>query len=123
MMKFLMFLVKKEMKGFYDNLDFYLCASWSEGTPNPAREAGSCGIPVVTTRVGNMLELIKPGRNGFFIEPTVQSIVSQFRKISQMDKASYRRMSETIRDSVVYDWSWDKRIKNFVSAFDELLSG
>jgi len=39
------------MVEFYRSLDVYVCASRSEGTPNPCLEAAACGLPVVTTRV------------------------------------------------------------------------
>ena len=70
-----------QMLDFYRSIDFYLCASWNEGTPNPGLEAGACGVPVVSTRVGNMRELIKDGTNGYFVEPTVESIVDCFNNI------------------------------------------
>ena len=52
---------REEMLDFYHSLDVYVCASRSEGTPNPCLEAAACGLPVVTTRVGNMPELIRDG--------------------------------------------------------------
>lgn len=116
-------LSPKQMRKFYWGVDFYLCASWNEGTPNPALEAGACGVPVVSTCVGNMRELIRPGENGFFIEPTVESVVEQFKKISTMDRQEYYRMSGNMRDSIVRDWSWGKRVGNFISAFDKLEEG
>jgi glycosyltransferase involved in cell wall biosynthesis len=47
----------EEMREFYQSLHVYVCASRSEGTPNPCLEAAACGVPVVTTPVGNMPEL------------------------------------------------------------------
>jgi len=44
----------EEMREFYQSLHVYVCASRSEGTPNPCLEAAACGVPVVTTPVGNM---------------------------------------------------------------------
>ena len=111
-----------KMKDFYSGIDFYVCASWNEGTPNPALEAGACGIPVVTTRVGNMRELVKHGENGFFIEPTADSIVEQFKTIKGLTSEDYKKMSENIRSSIAWDWSWDMRKRNFNEAFARLVS-
>lgn len=58
----------EEMRDFYHSLDVYVCASRSEGAPNPCLEAAACGIPLVTTRVGSMPELIQDGVNGPFVE-------------------------------------------------------
>ncbi|HEX7829916.1 MAG TPA: glycosyltransferase family 4 protein, partial [Thermoanaerobaculia bacterium] len=49
----------EEMREFYQSLDVYVCASRSEGTPNPCLEAAASGVPVLTTPVGNMPEFIR----------------------------------------------------------------
>ncbi len=68
---------RREMLDFYHSLDVYVCASRTEGTPNPCLEAAACGLPVITTRVGNMPELIRDGENGFFVERDVADIAGK----------------------------------------------
>ncbi len=114
-------LTDSDMKIYYNSIDFYLCASWNEGTPNPALEAGASGVPIITTRVGNMPEIIKDGENGYFIEPTVESIVAQFDALRSMDSKSYENMSCAIRKTIESNWTWSERIKNFQTAYDALL--
>lgn len=116
-------LSRVEMRDYYRQIDFYLCASWNEGTPNPALEAAACGVPVVTTCVGNMRELIQQGTNGFFIGPTAESIVETFREIRRLDSEAYASMSKSIRQSILTDWTWEKNIQSYVPAFDRLLDG
>ncbi|MBI4343121.1 MAG: glycosyltransferase family 4 protein [Candidatus Omnitrophica bacterium] len=110
------------MRRWYRGLDFYLCASWNEGTPNPALEAGACGVPVVTTRVGNMPELIQPGENGWFVAPTVDSIVEAVRGLQRLSQAEYAAMSAVMRSRIERDWSWERRIGAFVEALEALVA-
>jgi glycosyltransferase involved in cell wall biosynthesis len=114
---------EKEMLDFYHRIDYYLNASWHEGTPNPALEAAACGVPVVTTRVGNMLDIVVHAKNGFFVEPTVNSIVKQFENINQITEDNYYLLSSNIRNSIVKDWTWDKSMINYKVAFERLLDG
>jgi len=116
-------LSQNEMKEFYHGIDYYLCASWHEGTPNPALEAAACGIPVVTTRVGNMPELVEHGENGFFIEPRADSIVEQFEEIRGLSVSDYLRLSTNVRSSILANWTWEKNVANYQMAFERLLSG
>jgi glycosyltransferase involved in cell wall biosynthesis len=49
-----------------DASSIYICTSFQEGGPLPAMDAMARGCIVLTTPVGQMLELIKNGVNGFF---------------------------------------------------------
>jgi glycosyltransferase involved in cell wall biosynthesis len=109
-----------QMSNYYKEIDFYLCASWNEGTPNPALEAASSGVPIVSTKVGNMPELIIEGENGFFIEPTVDSIVERFVDLSNISIEKYTKMSLDIRETVDNSWSWDEKIKGYIDVFNKL---
>lgn len=111
-----------EMPGFYHGIDYYLCTSWHEGTPNPALEAASCGVPVVSTSVGNMPELIRHGENGFFVEPTLESIVGRFRQVRSLGIDRYGAMSANMRKAIERHWSWEARTGNFVEAFRAMVS-
>lgn len=110
----------EEMRDFYQDLDYYLCASWNEGTPNPCLEAAACGVPLVTTRVGNMPELVEEGDNGFFIEPTVGSIVETFQRLRKLTPDGYERLSRNARASVE-PWDYEHRVDPYRQAFERLL--
>ncbi|RMG44543.1 MAG: glycosyltransferase, partial [Acidobacteria bacterium] len=66
-----------EMRDFYRSLDVYVCASRAEGTPNPCLEAAACGVPIVTTRVGNMPEFVEEGVSGLFIDRDPDSLAER----------------------------------------------
>jgi spore maturation protein CgeB len=111
---------QKEMVEFYHSLDAYICASWTEGTPNPALEAASCGLPIVTTRVGNMPELIKDGYNGIFIERDINSIISALTKLRD-DRELAAKMGERNREEILKNWSWEKQVENYDRVFEFIL--
>jgi glycosyltransferase involved in cell wall biosynthesis len=92
------------MLEFYRSLDVYVCASRSEGTPNPCLEAAACGLPVVTTRVGNMPELIRDGENGFFVERDVMDIAEKLRWLRD-DPELRDRLGRAAR-AAVEPWDW-----------------
>src|SRR5258706_2574056 len=101
----------EEMVEYYHSLDVYLCASRNDGTPNPCLEAASCGIPIVTTYVGNMPELIRPGVNGYFIEPNVTDIAKVL--ILLRDNEAHRsQLGQAMRTSILA-WDWSLLSDNF----------
>jgi glycosyltransferase involved in cell wall biosynthesis len=59
-------LEEKEYIEFLRKNSIYICTSYQEGGPIPAMDAMSQGCVVLTTPVGQMLELIQDGYNGYF---------------------------------------------------------
>jgi hypothetical protein len=103
------------MLEFYQSLDVYLCASRTEGTPNPCLEAAACGIPLVTTRVGNMPELVQDGVSGFLVERDIEDIADKLRILQQSSDLP-ARMGRNARASVL-GWDWTSQAANYGSMF------
>lgn len=110
----------EEVREFYHSIDFYLCTSWHEGTPNPCLEAASCGVPLITTRVGNMPELIIDNFNGYFINCEIDSVYNVIDKIKLINSDDYQRLSHNIRESICKDWTWGKRFKEYECFFNKV---
>jgi glycosyltransferase involved in cell wall biosynthesis len=99
---------QEEMLDFYHSIDVYVCASHSEGTPNPCLEAAACGLPVITTRVGNMPEMIRDGENGFFVERDAADMAEKIERLRD-DPALRDRMGRAARTTVVEAWDWRRQ--------------
>lgn len=109
----------EEMREFYRSLDVYVCASRSEGTPNTCLEAAACGVPLVTTRVGNMPELVRHGINGFFVERDVDDIARRLRTLR--DDCDLRTaMSDQIQHDI-QAWDWSLRSQAYRQMFEEMI--
>ena len=102
---------------YYHKASVYLCASQWEGTPNPALEALACGLPVISTPVGNMPELLIDGRNGFLVQRTAEDIVTALRRMRDMDQAVLRANA---RQSILDGWTWAQQAQKYATMFREL---
>lgn len=110
---------REEMLDFYRDIDVYICASRSEGTPNPCLEAAACGVPVVTTVVGNMPELIVDGESGGFFDGTAAGLADKLTLLRDSPGLGVqwgRRLRHTIEA-----WDWCHQSKNYTRMFDEAL--
>lgn len=112
---------REEMLEFYRSLDVYVCASRSEGTPNPCLEAAACGLPVITTRVGNMPELIREGENGFFIERDVDDLAEKIGRLRD-DPELRSRMGQAARASIEA-WDWPRQAGRYEGMLRDVLAG
>ncbi|HEV2855787.1 MAG TPA: glycosyltransferase family 4 protein [Thermoanaerobaculia bacterium] len=112
---------REEMLDFYHSLDVYVCASRTEGTPNPCLEAAACGLPVVTTRVGNMPELIRDGENGFFVERDAADIAEKLRRLRD-DPELRDRLGRAARAAVVESWDWRRQAARYEAMLRAVIS-
>jgi glycosyltransferase involved in cell wall biosynthesis len=105
------------MAQWYNTGTIYLCASSSEGTPNPALEAAASGCTVVTTKVGNMLELIVDDVNGYFCERSPDAFFNTIQKAI----ANYQRLAANMQADIL-DWDWDLRAIQYYDLFRRLIN-
>ena len=108
-----------EMREFYQSLHVYLCASRSEGTPNPCLEAAASGLAVLTTPVGNMPELIRDGENGLFVTRDVDDIAAKLRRLRD-DPELRAQMGRAARASVEA-WDWRYQAPRYAEMFSAVL--
>lgn len=109
----------EEMLEFYRSLDVYLCASRLEGTPNPCLEAAACGVPLITTPVGNMPELIRDGHNGFLVERSIDAFAE---KLALLEKnTAHRTAMRRAARTQAMNWDWKIQAGNYRRMFDEVL--
>lgn len=67
----------RKLPELYNCLDLYLISSREEGGPTGMFEAMACGIPVVTTKVGQAYDSIFDGKNGFLVD------VEDYKKLAE----------------------------------------
>ena len=85
---------RNEMANFYHSIDCYICASklGADAGPMTAVEAFFCGLPVITTHVGQIQEMIEDKENGLIINRDVKSMSEAInfikRNISSMNEKS-----------------------------------
>ncbi|MGY4690682.1 glycosyltransferase [Salibacterium sp. K-3] len=99
------FVPHAQMVPFYQQLDCFICSSRSEGLPNPVLEAASCGVPIISTKVGFVPELIQHQQNGIIVP---RNAVAIRRAVQQLLNHPEKKqaMTENIRRTVLQNWTW-----------------
>jgi glycosyltransferase involved in cell wall biosynthesis len=110
-----------EMPNFYRDIDVYVCASQSEGTPNPVLEAAASARTVISTPVGIVPMLIKNGKNGFLVRRNRTYFEAALLRLRD-DRKRCISMGIINRQVIEDDgWSWKYRSLNYKRMFTQIL--
>ncbi|MDF1565125.1 MAG: glycosyltransferase [Deltaproteobacteria bacterium] len=109
------FVPNEAMPRYYAGLDLLLCTSENEGNPMPPLEALACGVPVITTPVGVMPEVIEEGVNGFL----VASLEAMGEKVRQLaaDPEMLATLAKNARPSLMASpFAPERAVESWVEA-------
>lgn len=85
-----------------NKVDAYILPSYHEGLPISILEAMSYSLPIISTNVGGIPEILKNGENGFIITPgdkdaiyrAILELMNNEKLRMDMGKASYSKVQE-----------------------------
>ncbi|MGG4034633.1 glycosyltransferase [Paenibacillus cisolokensis] len=115
------FVPHEEMVNYYAKIDVLVCMSKIEGTPNPVLEAMACGVPIITTDVGIVPQVLGPKQKEFIIEE--RSIDALKEKIIKLvdDRSILKQLSNENLE-FVRPWYWENQCKKFKAYFETLIA-
>ena len=102
--------------------DVFLMSSISEGIPLTIIEAMEAGLPVVSTAVGGIPEMIQHGQNGFLAEAgNHQSLASSLISLQQ-DSALRKSIAEKGRERATELFSQQGMLNGYSRIYEEMLN-
>jgi glycosyltransferase involved in cell wall biosynthesis len=100
----------------YEQCDVWLCGSTSEGFGLTALEAMACRVPVVSTRVGGPVDLIRDGENGYLVSiGDSNALADRVIRVLSLESAAWQRMSDNAYATAMR-YTWDDATDLFESA-------
>jgi len=92
--------------------DAFVCCSDREGISNAMLEAMACGVPVITTRVGDHPQIVGDGVEGFTVEPgNVRELAAAVDRMA--DNAAGRDILGAAARSRVVTWTLDDAVRAY----------
>ena len=112
----------KEPNYVFDRIDILTLPSlYKEGLPNVLLEAMSMGLPVISSRMAGVPEIVFNGETGFMTEPAdVDEFAEAVVKLWS-DKEAYKQMGKNARNLMEDKFDKENQFKEFLEFFHSLV--
>lgn len=110
----------EEMKDFYNSIDLYVCTSKEEGGPNTILESMCCGIPIISTNVGFVEEVLGEKQSQYIIqERSIENVKNKIKELMN-NKDKFKELSkENLTE--IQQYSYDAIAEQFKQFFEKNL--
>ena len=110
------------MLDFYTAADVFALPSTSEAQGIVALEAMACGLPVVATAVGGLLDTIQDGRTGYLVPSGDVGALARALLLVLEDEPHRQTIAAAARQSVERNFSWPASIAATIEVYRDVLA-
>jgi glycosyltransferase involved in cell wall biosynthesis len=111
---------RRDVSRLLTAFDVFTLSSDSEGLPLVLPEAMAVGLPVVTTNVGGISEVVKEGETGFLVPARDEEALRDRLKRLRDDAALAARMSARAREIAVARYSSERMVNEYITLYRRL---
>lgn len=105
---------QSNIESWFPTMDAFVLPSLTEGTPISLLEAMASGVPVLSTAVGGVPQVIESGKNGILVNPAAAAEISSGLQSLYHDAALRNRMIQAAKDTICKKYDvhhWARRIE------------
>jgi len=102
--------------------DIFSFPSRLEGAPNAVLEALACGLPVVATKIGGIVDIIYDEVNGILVHAESPDLLSQKLCNLLQDNKYRERLGQKARESALSRFSFEVVSKGYLEFYRELIN-
>jgi glycosyltransferase involved in cell wall biosynthesis len=100
--------------------DIFVFPSLSEGMPNALLEAMACRLPVIASRIGGVVDIVKDGKSGLLFKPgDISGLESAMVRLLKDDKLRQRLGAEA-RKTIVEGFSIDRVAEEYIKLYKNI---
>lgn len=109
-----------QLVDYYNQADLFVFTPTEDSMPNVLLEASSCEVPIITTKVGGIPNLVIDGETGIVLPPNDVEIVRKSIEELWSNPAKRSEIGRKARVYVEEKYSIKKAIQNLVAIYNSL---
>lgn len=113
---------QEQIHDMYSDASVFCLPSFAEGVPTVLMEAMAMEMPVVSTRITGVPELIDDGRTGLLVAPGRPDLLANALERLLTDPLLCSELGSKARDKVVCDFNADRSAEQLYTLFAQKLS-
>jgi len=108
---------QRQLSEHLERSDLFVLPSFAEGVPVSLMEAMACGVPVLSTCVGGIAELVEPEQTGLLVPPADCAALANAVARYCDDQELRQRISRQARQTVVVRFNLDTEVDKLTQLF------
>ena len=104
----------------YNSARIFVNPSFNEGGPRVVLEAMACGLPIITTRVGLMHDLIHDGENGLFSDWKPENMAKDILRLVNSQELQNKFKDTSLE--IAQNFERKKMVRNYAESLQKILT-
>lgn len=110
----------KDLPAYYSLMDIFVHPSLRDGMPNAVLEAMACGVPVIATPVGGVLDVIEDNLNGRLVPVNDADALANVMEELLKDADQCHRLGKQARQKIVTEFTLQKELQANLHIYENL---
>jgi glycogen synthase len=110
-----------DLHGWYEAASIFVHPTRYEGSSLVTLEAMAHRKPVVATRAGGLPDKVRPGENGWLVDPDDVDGLARAIEEAAAERAWFAAMGARSREIVAREFSWTVLVERQIAVYEELL--
>lgn len=111
----------KDLPAYYCLMDVFIHPSLRDGMPNAVLEAMACGVPVIATPVGGVLDVLEDGVNGRTIPVNDAEMLAKVTEELLNDPEQCTRLSKKAREKIEAKFALQSELQATLNIYNKLI--
>ncbi len=118
--EFIINVPQKELVDYYNKSDIFVFTPLKDSMPNVLLEAASCQLPIISTNVGGIPEIIEDGETGFLIDANNSEELTNKIRILRNNKELRQKLGNNARKFIITNFSYEIVIQKLIKIYNSL---